>query len=420
MLPLLIVFPFIGHYFLALSHAIYINSQKHSWKSKSLIADSTLFCSNCEHLLNQSQGYYCEKCLVSACMKSCLKILDNQFQCKEKRSKKDENSFYHVWEKGNLPNHAEICWKCDQEIDYHGEVGLHGYKCIWCWRFLHNKCREMIQENELCDFGELKEFVVPPYIVKVSRTRDAPKLHLTEISPKPDWPDWKPLFIIANMKSGSNNADVIVSGFKSILNPLQVIQLSKFFGPKEALQWIIKMSPVKCRILVCGGDGTISWLLDSIQELNLDPIPEVGILPMGTGNDLSRVLNWGPETPDVIDPIFILDKIKRAEPLKIDRWVLEIEQDYSILTRQFSRHKSRRLFFGNYFSIGVDALVTYNFHQTRESKFWIFSSRIMNKLMYFLFGTQQVMIQDCVDLEKKIEVWLDGVPVELPELQSIV
>jgi diacylglycerol kinase (ATP) len=44
----------------------------------------------------------------------------------------------------------------------------------------------------------------------------------------------------------------------------------------------------------------------------------------------------------------------------------------------------------------------------------------MNKLIYFLFGTQQVMIQDCVDLEKKVEVWLDGEKLELPELQSIV
>jgi diacylglycerol kinase (ATP) len=352
-------------------------------------------------------------------MKSCLKILDNQMKCKEKRNKKTETSFCHVWSHGNLPNYAESCWKCKREINYHGEVGLRGWKCIWCWRFLHDKCREFVKE-ELCDFGELREFIVPPYIVKVSRTRDAPKLHLTEISPKPNWPDWKPLFIVANMKSGSSNADLIVSGFRSILNPLQIIQLGKFFGPKEALQWIVKMSPIKCRILLAGGDGTISWLLQSIQELNIDPVPEVALLPLGTGNDLSRALNWGPETPDVIDPLNILEKIKNAKALQIDRWMMEIKQDYSILTRQFSRHTSRKLYFQNYYSLGVDALVTYNFHQTRESKFWIFSSRLMNKLIYFLFGTQQVMIQDCVDLEKKVEVWLDGEKLELPELQSIV
>ena len=33
--------------------------------------------------------------------------------------------------------------------------------------------------------------------------------------------------------------------------------------------------------------------------------------------------------------------------------------------------------------IGVDALVTYNFHKARESPFYLISSRIINKLIYF-------------------------------------
>lgn len=41
---------------------------------------------------------------------------------------------------------------------------------------------------------------------------------------------------------------------------------------------------------------------------------------------------------------------------------------------------SKHLFMYDYLSIGVDAQVTLNFHRTRESPFYIFSSRLFNKV----------------------------------------
>lgn len=43
-----------------------------------------------------------------------------------------------------------------------------------------------------------------------------------------------------------------------------------------------------------------------------------------------------------------------------------------------------------------------------------------SKILYLCFGTQQVLDQHCVGLEKKIEVYVDGKSIELPELQSVV
>ena len=49
----------------------------------------------------------------------------------------------------------------------------------------------------------------------------------------------------------------------------------------------------RLRILAAGGDGTVSWILNTVRELQLDPPPAVAVMPLGTGNDLSLSFGWG-------------------------------------------------------------------------------------------------------------------------------
>lgn len=47
---------------------------------------------------------------------------------------------------------------------------------------------------------------------------------------------------------------------------------------------------------------------------------QLGVLPLGTGNDLARVLGWGPSCDDDTQLPQILEKLERASTKMLDRW----------------------------------------------------------------------------------------------------
>lgn len=59
------------------------------------------------------------------------------------------------------------------------------------------------------------------------------------------------------------------------------------------------------------------------------------------------------------------------------RWEVATKFDHHL--SHLGRIKKRLMY--NYMSVGVDAQVTLDFHRTRESAFYIISSRIFNKVL---------------------------------------
>lgn len=73
------------------------------------------------------------------------------------------------------------------------------------------------------------------------------------------------------------------------------------------------------------------------------------------------------------------NQIQNAEVVNLDRWFIDIEGRRSRrLHMNWLPHRKLQMY--NYFSIGVDAQIALNFHKARDSPFYIFSSRMLNKV----------------------------------------
>ncbi|WOK97402.1 diacylglycerol kinase 2 [Canna indica] len=224
--------------------------------------------------------------------------------------------------------------------------------------------------------------------------------------------DSRPLLVFINAKSGAQNGTSLRRRFNMLLNPLQVFELSSKQGPEVGLKLFRNIQYF--RVLVCGGDGTVAWVLNAIEKENFESPPPVAILPLGTGNDLSRVLQWGGGLSSVEGQGglgALLHDIDHAAVTMLDRWSVTIKEH----SAEQGENAKQMKFMTNYLGIGCDAKVAYEFHMTREERPDKFYSQFVNKLRYAKEGAKDMMDRTCADLPWRVKLEVDGHEIKIPE-----
>ena len=219
---------------------------------------------------------------------------------------------------------------------------------------------------------------------------------------------YTPLLVFVNSRSGPQQGHLLITQLRRLLNPIQVWDLADG-GPETILESFCVLTRV--RILVCGGDGTVSWIISALEQMNLQrKWPPIALLPLGTGNDLARVHGWGGGYNNE-SLIGILQQIQESYISMLDRWEVTIEDKKKKDVKNFI----------NYLGVGADAQAALQVHYLRESRPEWFFSRIINKAWYGVFGAENIIKASCVNVREGIKLFADGAEIPLPrDSQGII
>ncbi|KAJ6792151.1 diacylglycerol kinase 3-like [Iris pallida] len=237
-----------------------------------------------------------------------------------------------------------------------------------------------------------------------------------------------PVVVFVNSKSGGRNGEDLKRRLQELMGPEQVIDLS-IVKPHEFVNYglgcLEKLAELgdkcargtrdKLRIMVAGGDGTVGWVLGSLGELfdQREPVPPTAVIPLGTGNDLSRSFGWGGSFPfawrsavkrslqkAIIGPICRLDSwhvtvfTPAGETVELPHSLTDLgectlSEDVVIEGEMPEKITGFEGVFYNYFSIGMDAKVAYGFHHLRNTKPFLARGPVSNKLIYSGYSCTQ-------------------------------
>eukprot|EP00039_Didymoeca_costata_P019611 m.338250 g.338250 ORF g.338250 m.338250 type:complete len:1050 (+) comp18353_c0_seq1:343-3492(+) len=301
----------------------------HSWYLKH---QHSKICNVCQQPLpSQKKSLACEVCQYR-CHKKCA--INAECDCKwtamptiPKDCIEPTGEIRHQWVLGNLPSNAK-CVVCKKSCGSSRQ--LQDYRCLWCHSVCHAACRLMFSPT--CSYGRHRISTLWPTGVHPPELGNNNPLKWKVSVPA----GTSPLIVFINPKSGGNDGVRIMRMLKGLLNPLQVFDLSRG-GPKAGLELIKSDEDMQFRALGCGGDGTIGWILQEADKMNIKNM-RLAVLPIGTGNDLARVLGWssafnGFDIQSLSDTI---DAVEKSKSKLFDRWGIAMSNETPLRTQDLT------------------------------------------------------------------------------------
>lgn len=174
-------------------------------------------------------------------------------------------------------------------------------------------------------------------------------------------------YFLINPISGGGQGKVIKEFLPEIMESMGFVadewkvEFTRYEGMKE--QILTALSSTETLIAV-GGDGTVSAVLSTMLAYDFSNKVKIGLIPLGTGNDLARVLNlYKPFVDQGL--LFLVRRLLRASAEPFDIW--KVNGTYAL---------------ANYFSGGIDARIAHDFNRDRATGAISSNSVIANKLHY--------------------------------------
>nr|XP_043626474.1 diacylglycerol kinase 5-like [Erigeron canadensis] len=265
----------------------------------------------------------------------------------------------------------------------------------------------------------LNKFYIPDYILVPGGKFEVP-------SQEPEFPT----IVFINSKSGGQLGGQLLVTYRSVLNQNQVFDLGEDAPDKVLRKLYLTLENLKLkgdelatkiekqlRVIVAGGDGTAGWLLGVVSDLKLPHPPPIATVPLGTGNNLPFAFGWGKKNPgtDRESVLKFLEKVLEGKEMEIDSWhflmrmksapkvgscdpiaPLELPHSLHAFNRvsdtdelNVSGYDTYRGGFWNYFSMGMDAQVSYAFHCERKLHPEKFKNQLTNQGSYAKIGCTQ-------------------------------
>lgn len=234
---------------------------------------------------------------------------------------------------------------------------------------------------------------------------------------------------LVNPKSGERASAAFLVEELNRLLPNRVVDLSQCFADQTAALDVIRQYALGGTVLVAGGDGTVSFGMDIVDQLDWAQLgeaqrPYITVIPMGTGNDLSRAIGHGPgfskdKCPCACSSCCRVESIEEtlvaaisAPKGNMDRFTINCSARSSGATLE-------RRVMNNYFSIGFDAHIAKTFDTFRKDHPGLCKTRLLNKGWYACLGCGAMCGEPTLDKTVTLEV--DGVAIPLPEgIKSLV
>ncbi|VDM42445.1 unnamed protein product [Toxocara canis] len=327
--------------------------------------------------------------------------------------------------------HEGRCGHCGKSFQHRmfRDKEVIAISCSWCKQSYHNKlgCFSASCLEEKCDRGALRDMIVPAsWIVRPpairKRIQKEPNKKLTRRKYRPfivkpvdlslPGPS-QPLLVFVNPKSGGNKGSKALHTLCWLLNPRQVFDITTMKGPKYGLEMFRKVVK-QLRMLVCGGDGTVGWVLGTLDQLNWPAYPPMALLPLGTGNDLSRCMGWGGSFTDEPLSHLLSAILYETSITHLDRWQIDVQpcpSNHMETGDELNEavHSSLPLtVMNNYFSIGADAHVALQFHHSRSANPQMLNSRFKNRIAYGGLGTIDLFKRTWKDLSEYMTLECDN------------